>query len=339
MGNPSCNRFFIVGAPRSGTTLLQAMLNRHPDIAVPPETKVYCDFHDCSRSQRTKCESRLRSDFELPFDWTFPTATDQLLVSLQSEFLKTVGRIGVSWVGEKTPEHTSRLPQIRKDFPDAPIIAMVRNGFDVAASLTRVPWIRCGHGSGAIVWNYYMKHIGRSYKVDPNRFLLVSYEALCRDPISTLNQIYSLLKVDANFAESCVKPNPDRDRFLFPARELAWKSRALQPLQPAIFSDPVRSEVQHRQVRVACEPMLEHWGYIDANCPISASERFYWNAVNAFECARAVASLPRGRFASEVSTLSRSQFAKMLGIRAHTKGFSLSSKDGDLDLQNEGVVH
>src|ERR671937_2954580 len=29
---------FIVGVPRSGTTLLRLMLDAHPDLAIPPET-------------------------------------------------------------------------------------------------------------------------------------------------------------------------------------------------------------------------------------------------------------------------------------------------------------
>src|SRR5438270_14036839 len=29
---------FIVGAPRSGTTLLRLMLDAHPELAIPPET-------------------------------------------------------------------------------------------------------------------------------------------------------------------------------------------------------------------------------------------------------------------------------------------------------------
>ena len=32
--------FFIIGAPRSGTTFLQTVLDRHPDIFITNETRV-----------------------------------------------------------------------------------------------------------------------------------------------------------------------------------------------------------------------------------------------------------------------------------------------------------
>ena len=39
---PSSNgRFFIVGCPRSGTTLLSVALDRHSRLCVPPETGFY----------------------------------------------------------------------------------------------------------------------------------------------------------------------------------------------------------------------------------------------------------------------------------------------------------
>ena len=37
--------FFIIGAPRSGTSLLSRMLNHHDDIAVPFETDIIKNFH------------------------------------------------------------------------------------------------------------------------------------------------------------------------------------------------------------------------------------------------------------------------------------------------------
>ena len=36
--NRSVVPFFIIGNPRSGTTLVRLMLNNHPDVVVPPES-------------------------------------------------------------------------------------------------------------------------------------------------------------------------------------------------------------------------------------------------------------------------------------------------------------
>src|SRR5690606_13260697 len=36
---PSDRPIFVIGCPRSGTTMLQLMLHSHPRIAVPPETR------------------------------------------------------------------------------------------------------------------------------------------------------------------------------------------------------------------------------------------------------------------------------------------------------------
>ena len=37
--------FFIVGSARSGTTLLRTMLNAHPHVAVPPESRFIVELY------------------------------------------------------------------------------------------------------------------------------------------------------------------------------------------------------------------------------------------------------------------------------------------------------
>ena len=37
---------FIVGVPRSGTTLLRLVINRHPRIAIPDETGYFRDVYE-----------------------------------------------------------------------------------------------------------------------------------------------------------------------------------------------------------------------------------------------------------------------------------------------------
>ncbi|MEO8322834.1 MAG: sulfotransferase, partial [Actinomycetota bacterium] len=37
--------FFIVGSARSGTTLLRMMLNAHPEVALPPESRFIVELY------------------------------------------------------------------------------------------------------------------------------------------------------------------------------------------------------------------------------------------------------------------------------------------------------
>jgi hypothetical protein len=50
--------FFILGAGRSGTSLLSRMLNQHPSLAVPPESHLYSTFYPWLRYYGTSLRRR-----------------------------------------------------------------------------------------------------------------------------------------------------------------------------------------------------------------------------------------------------------------------------------------
>lgn len=53
---------FIVGCPRSGTTLLQQALNRHSQIVIPPESKFFYYFYGQSYRRQSAHLERINSD-------------------------------------------------------------------------------------------------------------------------------------------------------------------------------------------------------------------------------------------------------------------------------------
>jgi LPS sulfotransferase NodH len=55
---------FIVGAPRSGTTLLAEMLSSHPDICSSPETHYFSRYAKKYSWTTRMIESRRRGHFE-----------------------------------------------------------------------------------------------------------------------------------------------------------------------------------------------------------------------------------------------------------------------------------
>ncbi len=261
------SNFFLVGCPRSGTTLLQAMMNRHSNLLIPPESKIFSAFHNAPSWIRRKTIRRINSDMGLELDFRFamPTANTVATVDeLHRQFAIRTGRRGVSHFGDKTPEHTSRISTIRDVFPNAPIIAIVREGYAVSESLTCVPWLRCDFRGAGVIWRHYMEYISNAIDHGVSNFHIVRYEDLVREPIRVLTNVFQSIEVEPGDVRRCLIPNPDRDRWLFPVREKSWKRQAIDPIDLSKLRMPSDvSEDQRRQIRSACGAMLSRWGYDD----------------------------------------------------------------------------
>src|SRR5437016_6151356 len=140
------DKFFIVGCPRSGTTMVQQALNRHSQIVIPPETKYFFSFFGHSRGQQRRHVRRLNEDLRI----NLPTPARRIrsldegrdfYEIMARQYVERLQKKSVASFGEKTPEHTGHLLRIRQMFPRAKIIVLSRDGRDVALSLTKVPWM------------------------------------------------------------------------------------------------------------------------------------------------------------------------------------------------------
>ena len=57
-------KLFLVGCPRSGTTLLQQALDRHGDIAIPPETRFFVDLVGHTRMGQLRQLQQINADLK-----------------------------------------------------------------------------------------------------------------------------------------------------------------------------------------------------------------------------------------------------------------------------------
>jgi len=243
------------------------MVNRHSVVMIPPETKLFSAYHDAPQWIRRKTIARINRDLMIDLDPRFvhrSMKTCDTSKEVFQQFSTRTRRDDVTCFGEKTPEHTSRINSIREVFPNAPIIALVRNGYAVAESLTRMPWLNCDLRGGAKIWRYYMEHITRAVDGGMNDFHTVRYEDLVLQPTPTLQRVFNLIGVDASEAEACLTPNEDRDRWLFPERERVWKGDAMKGIDWHRQSRcRLLTAVQRNQVETACGAMLQRWGYAE----------------------------------------------------------------------------
>jgi hypothetical protein len=223
--------FFIVGCPRSGTTMLQQALNRHSQVVIPPETKYFFSFLGHSRRQQLRHIERLETDLGIdlprPPDAVRSAAEGRAFYQeLASRYVEHLGRDGVSCFGEKTPEHTGHLPRIRQLFPEAKIIAIYRDGRDVTASLSRMPWMSSDVYVNFMVWLYYNRVLLTAREQGRPNMHFVRYEDIAADPAAELGKVLDFLELpyESAVAEGC------GNREGIPQREYAWKARALNPI-------------------------------------------------------------------------------------------------------------
>jgi hypothetical protein len=224
-------KFFIVGCPRSGTTLLQQALNRHSQIVIPPETKFFFSFLGHSRKNQLQHLRRLNTDLQIeipPPRQRIHAAADARAFydHMACLYVERLRRAEVVYFGEKTPEHTGHLPRIHSVFPDAKILFLYRDGRDVALSLTKVPWMHRDLYVNFTVWLYYYRLLARARRDSSLDLHCIRYEDFVTHPVAELRSLLSFLGLayEPAVAEGC------GNREGIPEREYAWKARALEKI-------------------------------------------------------------------------------------------------------------
>ncbi|UYV12178.1 MAG: sulfotransferase [Phycisphaera sp.] len=209
--------FFITGTPRSGTTLLQAMLSRGQGVFIPPETH----FMGLLWRQRKKLGPIASDDGwnaakralirrnELATIALERARFEELAESgprhygtLMSAWLRAAAEAHASYddqtpaiIGEKSPAHAQDILELLAMMPDSSVVHIIRDPRDVAAS-QREAW-NTPTMSAAIRWTLDQKLQGDLETiVSPSRFVTVHYEDLVTDPESQLRRICDVLPME-----------------------------------------------------------------------------------------------------------------------------------------------
>ncbi|MGH8924767.1 MAG: sulfotransferase family protein [Acidimicrobiia bacterium] len=180
--NPS-PPFFILGAARSGTTLLRVLLDSHPHLSVGPETNVLHHWFDAVENAQT-----LRFYPYPPDDLLrYPAAAFELM---HIRYMRDRGKR--RW-GDKTPNYVTVLDDILKCWPEAQVIHCIRDGRDVVCSMReRWGWsVRAGSRR----WRDRVeKVLTQAANLSARQYLEVRYEQLVSEPRYELSRILRFLE-------------------------------------------------------------------------------------------------------------------------------------------------
>jgi hypothetical protein len=195
---------FLIGAPRSGSTLLARMLGSHPAIFAPAEPHLmpplaHLGFHervDQAPYDPVITQQGLRSFVSLlpggEADWlaALRRATDHL-------YERALAPRGRSLFLDKTPAYALVLDFLAKLYPDAHYLVLTRHPIAVWSSY--VDSFFDGDAAAAHARNpvleRYVPAIARFLRERPAALLHVRYESLVTDPESGLREICAFLGV------------------------------------------------------------------------------------------------------------------------------------------------
>ena len=191
---------FIVGVPRSGTTLLRLMLDAHPDLAIPPETVF---IHLAAKACKHASDPR-RAFLETVTShrrWKPLHIEDDLLSqrvaaiepfdlgeALRALYGLYAERFGKPRWGDKTPHYLRRMTLIQELLPEARFIHIIRDGRDVALSVKDLWFGADSVEEAARQWRGGIEK-ARRQSGNLSHYLEIRYEDLVLDTETTLRRI------------------------------------------------------------------------------------------------------------------------------------------------------
>ena len=267
---------FVVGCPRSGTTLLSLMIHAHPRLAMPPESRFLltlwrrrAELADLSTRKKhrrlARNIARHRSRIvDLGLDqratikaiMAAPPTMGSAFGTVFAEFARLHGK--ARW-GDKRPLYYQEVDVLLRLFPDAQIVHIVRDGRANVASLKAMPWWPYDSIGAMAQWSHAEWCSRRNARRLPaDTFHIVRYESLVAEPRRVLGRLCDFLEEDFHPAML----EPARVREIVPERK-TWHAN----LDESVSTDRVdawRARLEPWEVglmETVLPRKLARWGY------------------------------------------------------------------------------
>lgn len=207
-------RIFLVGCPRSGTTILQSLLAAHPEIISFPETKFFHYLWTDKLSD--KLPRRLRDFFykEIHRPDLYDESEIRRPYSALERikwFIQILDRLAREsnvdiWL-EKTPEHIYFAQEILNVLPGAKYIHIIRNPLDTIASMRKATKDPMTNSLWRGEWSldFCLQRwkssalINHFFHNNPSH-LLVKYEDLLQDKVKFLSKCCDFIDIEYDSA-------------------------------------------------------------------------------------------------------------------------------------------
>jgi hypothetical protein len=275
---------FVVGCSRSGTTLVQTILDSHPHLSVLYEADFLVDIPLGLRSSMANAPKALTLAEAHP---SFRADTSFRADSFDARIARAACReLGITdaagamrvlaapqalaqgkrrW-GNKTPKALLHIAELALVYPDAQFIHVIRDGRDSASSQARL-----SHRSlveGALLWRTGMRTGRRAgSRLGPDRYLEIRLEELLSSPERQIREMCAFLGED--FDQSLLHfDTTARERI--PPSHIPIHPRLGEPPRPLPPSrDSAATGLVQRATAALIHAELVELGYVPATSSFS----------------------------------------------------------------------
>jgi hypothetical protein len=270
---------FIIGAARSGTTLLQSMFHSHPEITSLPEVKFFPRYVvpqirglRCQGKTLHEIMEELEADEHLRRldlnvrDAMEPFLSGECAFTYRDFYLYLLElhlkRAHKSVVAEKDTDNTRYIRELYAAYPDAYIVHIVRDPRDVVLSRMKTAW------GAAQPFVTHLRITSRALnnacldgpRLFGERYCVVRYENLIDHPERELCGLCERLQLP--FHSDMLRFFEQADQ-LVATTEMTWKRNTFMPLQKE-NSQKWRHGLSRWQVLAiegTCEVAFSRFGY------------------------------------------------------------------------------
>lgn len=270
---------FVMGIPRSGTTLISMMLSAHPAFAIAPDLHyihhwaVRCRRLNLSRTEefdrfwRAFSSSPRFGYLGLDADTVREHIQINNRYSFRGVYLSVLESFAAlsrkrRW-GEKTPFTADHLETLFDWFPDARVVYMLRDPRAVVSSFLKLPWLdEKDLDSHSLSW---ARGVARALVDGSDRRIMhVRYEALVYAPANVLGEVCSFL--GESYWPEMLNRRDLLEESMLRGRE-GWEREHVQAALSPVHRESVqrwRHELTAEEVDIIeshCGAMMQETGY------------------------------------------------------------------------------
>lgn len=212
--------FFILGRPRSGTTLLRTLFDAHPGVKIPVEYPIIFDIYNKFKHVTKWDEKNLDRLYQAItgkriYDfWRFENLKidpeefrRHMNIMVPKHGLSAVFSLlhYLSWsafskdkilaLGDKNPVYSLFISDLLELFPEARFICLVRDPRDTFVSMRKFEFEAPNAAIQAWRWRYIMHLFLEKQKKFPSRILITRYEDLVTHPEQEFGRMCAFLDI------------------------------------------------------------------------------------------------------------------------------------------------